>query len=354
MAFDDGTGLMQNVVGDSIKNIIDRLKQHLILTSLIFLVTLQGPPVFADSLKLVTNWGTDSYSVSRTLEFIEDFNGSIAAQKADLEIVFVGGPEVSPATQQLMALTNGMFDLLFGSAGYYVGTVPEAYAIYGTSITPMAARETGATKLLDGIYVKKANAHVLGWVAAGVGYHIWLREEPRLNEAGLPDLKGLKIRSSGFYKSWLASYGATNVMVPAPDIYTALERHMVDGAAWPGLGITDYGFEKFLGYRIDPPVWQFDNLLWINNDRWNTLSEEQQKVLSDSVRAFEEVAYHYYRDLAAEERLKVEASGVNSFRMSNEAEKIYLETARNLQWEQVKKFSPENYQALLKAMNISH
>ena len=344
----------QHVVDGRVKSNMQCLKKYLIFTSLIIGMTLHVSFVFAESLKLVTNWGTASYSVSRTLDFVENFNSSIAAQKVGLEIVFVGGPEVTPATQQLMALTNGMFDLLFGSAGYYVGTVPEAYAIYGSSITPMTARQTGATKLLDGIYIKKANAHVLGWVAAGVGYHIWLREEPRLNEAGLPNLDGLKMRSSGFYKSWLASYGATNVMVPAPDIYTSLERHMVDGAAWPGLGITDYGFEKFLGYRIDPPVWQFDNLLWINNDKWNGLNEEQRKVLTESVVAFEEIAYHYYKNLATEERLKVEASGVNSFRMSSEAERLYVDSAQDLQWEQVKKLAPENYKALRETMKTSN
>ena len=218
----------------------------------------------SETLRLVTNWGTGSYSVARTLQFVEEFNASQAAMDADLEIVYVGGPEVTPATEQLTGVSSGVFDMLFGAGGYYVGAVPEARAIYGTAITPMEARETGGTALLDRIYSEKANARVLGWVAAGVGYHIWLRDEPQLDENGLPVLDNVKIRSSGFYNPWLHHYGATTVTVPAPDIYNALERGVVDGAAWPGLGITDYGFEKFVGYRIDPPVWQFDNLIWVN------------------------------------------------------------------------------------------
>ena len=224
---------------------MDTLIKYITRGCLAFTLIAQASTVFGESLRLVTNWGTGSYSVSRTIEFAEEFNASTAAKEADLEIVFVGGPEVSPATQQLLALTNGVFDLLFGSAGYYVGTVPEAYAIYGTTITPMEARGTGATELLNEIYIEKANAHVLGWIAAGVGYHIWLTNEPQINKDGLPELDGIKIRSSGFYKAWLSSYGAINVMIPAPDIYTSLERHIVDGAAWPGLGITDYGLRNF-------------------------------------------------------------------------------------------------------------
>ena len=333
---------------------MDTLIKYITRVCLAFTLIAQASTVFGESLRLVTNWGTGSYSVSRTIEFAEEFNASSAAKEADLEIVFVGGPEVSPATQQLLALTNGVFDLLFGSAGYYVGTVPEAYAIYGTTITPMEARGTGATELLNEIYIEKANAHVLGWIAAGVGYHIWLTNEPQINKDGLPELDGIKIRSSGFYKAWLSSYGAINVMIPAPDIYTSLERHIVDGAAWPGLGITDYGVEEFLGYRIDPPVWQFDNLLWINNDKWSSLTDQQRKVLADSVRLFEPIAYEYYRKLAEEERATVEAAGVRSFQMSRSAEAAYVDAAQRLQWEQVEKLAPENYQALRSVMTPPH
>ena len=304
----------------------------------------------ADTLRLVTNWGTGSYSVARTLEFVEEFNESDAAISADLQISYIGGPEVTPATEQLTGLSNGVFDLLFGAAGYYVGTVPEARAIYGTSITPMEARNTGAIELLDKLYSKKANARVLGWVAAGVGYHIWLREEPTLDDKGLPVLNNIKIRSSGFYNTWLGHYGATTVSVPAPDIYNALERGVVDGAAWPGLGITDYGFEKFIGYRIDPPVWQFDNLLWVNKDSWQRLDDGQRAALSDAVKAYEPVAFEYYRNLAEEERAEVEAAGVKSFNLSAEAEAAFVAHARTVQWDKLKDSGSEHYDALRKAL----
>lgn len=303
-------------------------------------------PLNAETLRLVTNWDTSLYSVKRTLEFADAFNASDAAKAADVRIEYVGGPEVTPASEQLTGLSNGVFDMLFGAAGYYVGTVPESYALYGTSATPMEARASGATELLSDIYTQKANAHVLGWIASGVGYHIWLRDEPKLDDNGLPDLGNVKIRSSGFYNTWLGKYGATTVTVPAPDIYNALERGVVDGAAWPGLGIVDLGFYKFVGYRIDPPVWQFDNLLWINNDKWQSLTEAQRGALTDAVVAYEPVAVAYYGGLAEEERETVEAAGVKSIRFSPDAEAAYVEHANAVHWEQVQKKAPENYEAL--------
>ena len=299
------------------------------------LAMLPLPSAAAETLRLVTNWSTSSYSVARTLQFVEDFNASEAAKAADIEIVHLGGPEVTPATEQLTALSNGVFDMLFGAAGYYVGTVPESRALYGTAITPMQARETGATELLNTIYEDKANAHVLGWVAAGVGYHIWLRDEPKLDENGLPVLDNVKIRSSGFYNAWLGKYGATTVTVPAPDIYNALERGVVDGAAWPGLGITDYGWEKFVGYRIDPPVWQFDNLIWVNKDKWMSLTDAQRAALSDAVFDYEPVAHEFYANLRKEEDVEVAAAGVKSFRMSPDAEAAFVAHARSVQWDKL-------------------
>ncbi len=304
----------------------------------------------AETLRLASNWGSSVYSVARTLEWVEAFNASDAAKAADISIQYVGGPEVAPATEQLTALTNGVIDVLFGAAGYYVGTVPEAYAFYGTEISPMDARANGAIDLINGIYSDRANAHVLGWVAAGVGYHIWLKDEPPLKPDGTPDLTGMKIRSSGLYNAWLESMGATPVAVPAPDIYTSLERGIVDGAAWPGLGITDFGFEKFVNYRIDPPVWQFDNLLWVNKDRWDSLAPEQKKVLTDSVIAFEPEAHAFYANLADEEAQEVAASGVKSFELTGSARDAYVANAQAMQWSQVEAKAADNYQDLRKLL----
>jgi len=301
---------------------------------------------YSETLRLVTNWGTGSYSVARTLKFVKSFNASGPAKAADLKIVYAGGPEVTPATQQLTGLSNGVFDMLFGAAGYYVGTVPESRAMYGSAITPMQARKSGATDLLDKIYSEKANARVLGWVAAGVGYHIWLRDKPKLDGNGMPVLDNVKIRSSGFYNTWLGKYGATTVTVPAPDIYNALERGVVDGAAWPGLGITDYGFEKFIGYRIDPPIWQFDNLLWVNKDKWKSLNDAQRKALGDAVKAYEPVAHKFYKNLAVEEGAKVTAAGVKSFKLSTKAEAAFVGHARGVQWSKLKAAKSPYYDAL--------
>nr|WP_281720134.1 TRAP transporter substrate-binding protein DctP [Nitrosomonas nitrosa] len=325
-----------------------RLRRSVVVVGAAALTAVMGwsGSASAQNLRLVANWGKGIYSTDYMIKWIESFNASNGAKSAKIQITFVGGPEATPATEQLTALRNGVFDMMFGAAGYYVGAVPEGFVFYGTQLTPMAARKNGGLDLLAQIWTKKANAHPLGWVAAGVGYHIWLVNEPKLKADGTPDLAGLKIRSSGLYKPWLDSMGATNVMIPAPDIYGALERKIVDGAAWPGLGITDLGFEKFVHYRIDPPVWQFDNMLWINANKWKSLSKAAQDALNASVMKLEEDAYNYYASLVAAERAKTDKAGVKSFMLKGEAAKKYVSMAEALQWGQIKSKAPENYEAL--------
>ncbi|MEM9757036.1 MAG: TRAP transporter substrate-binding protein DctP, partial [Pseudomonadota bacterium] len=275
-------------------------------------MALGAAPAHAeDEITFVTNWGSDVYSSAYMIAWAEEFNETYDGVA---EIRFVGGPEVTPAREQLTAVRNGVFDMMFGAAGYYVGQVPEAYVLYASDMTPMEARESGAFDLLADIYRERADVEILGWVAAGVGYNIWLNtDEVPIGEDGMPDLSGLKIRSSPFYNAWLETMGATVIPVPAPDIYSALERGVVDGAAWPGLGVTDFGWHEFIDFRIDPPVWQFDNLLFVNLEAWEALSPETQEALRASVIELETAAYDYYAQLAAEEVAEVEAGGTISF-----------------------------------------
>jgi len=304
-------------------------------------------PAAAETLRLVTNWGKNLYSVKRTLQWAEEFNSSAAAKKADIQIKYLGGPEVTPPLQQLTALRNGVFDMLFGAAGYYLGSVPEAYAIYGSKITPMDARKNGGIQLLSKIYREKANAHVVGWVAGGVGVNLWLRSELKVKADGTPDLSGMKIRGiAGLHREWLKAMGATQISVPAPGIYNALERNLVDGVAWPGLGITDLGFQKFIKYRVDPMVWQFDNLIWVNLKKWNSLTQAQRDALTKSVIAFEPVAHEYYKKLVLEERAKTDKEGVKAWRLTGAAAKDYISQAEQVQWDRVKKLAPKYYDEL--------
>ena len=53
---------------------MDTLIKYITRGCLAFTLIAQASTVFGESLRLVTNWGTGSYSVSRTIEFAEEIN----------------------------------------------------------------------------------------------------------------------------------------------------------------------------------------------------------------------------------------------------------------------------------------
>ena len=87
---------------------------------------------------------------------------------------------------------------------------------------------------------------------SGAGFHIWSTKKPGINEDGSVDLSGLRLRSSPLYRAFFEALDATIVVQGASEVYTSLERGVVDGTGYPVTGLRDYGWDKFLKYRIDP------------------------------------------------------------------------------------------------------
>jgi TRAP-type C4-dicarboxylate transport system substrate-binding protein len=143
--------------------------------------------------------------------------------------------------------------------------------------------------------------------------------------------------------------GAVNVMIPAAEIFTALDRGLVDGAAWPGLGAIDIGIERQIAYRIDPPIWQFDNVLLVSGRRWRAMSGDQRSALRRVVEDWEPVAYARFDALAANERQAVENAGVMPFALTGGDADRYRVHAREIQWRQIADRSPAQYHAIRQA-----
>ena len=67
-----------------------------------------------------------------------------------------------------------------------------------------------------------------------------------------PDLTGFKIRITPVYRDFFTALGATVVQTAPGEVYTALERGVVDGYGWPIGGIFDFGWHEKTKYRVDP------------------------------------------------------------------------------------------------------
>lgn len=266
--------------------------------------------------------------------------------KGQVQIQYMGGPEVTPPPEQPVALRNGVFDVLCAPVGYFPGIFPEADALFGSNLTPMEVRANGGLAALSRIAEKKLNAHILAWGEGGIGAVIYLRNEPKRTPAGGVDLGGLKVRAAPAYREILAAFGATNVMIQAPEVHTALERGVVDGVVWPAIGVADLGWPKFLKFRIAPDFNQVDQVVMINIKKWNSLSAAQRNLLDRVAIAYERDSYEYFQKDQRDQARQLEQLGMKTIELTGEARQSFLKTAHEAPWERLKKRDQASYDTL--------
>ena len=299
-------------------------------------------------LKSVSTWPSSYGVVKEYIRFVDRVNET---GRGVIRIEHLGGPEVIPADQQDTAIRNGVFDIQFGAASYYSGVVPEADALKASEISPIEARMAGAIDLLSGIWRKKLNAEVLAWMSGGIGFYLYLTDMPKLTPEGLPDLRGLKLRSSSAYKDWFEAMGATNVMMAPPETFSAFERGMVDGLAATGINFRDVGVTKFIKARVSPAVWQIDTLIIMNAPKFDALPEEARKVLVAAAVAQEAQTMEAYRMQAEEEAAEIAKSGVQSVDLGSDAGAKYKALAHELVWERLARNAPDNAEMLRRVLS---
>ena len=108
-------------------------------------------------------------------------------------------------------------------------------------------RKNGGFDYMAKLYAEKMNAIFLARHVDNNPFHLYLNK-PITN----PDLTGLKIRITPVYRDFFQALGATVVQTPPGEVYTSLERGVVDGYGWPITGIFDLGWHEKTKYRVDP------------------------------------------------------------------------------------------------------
>ena len=99
-------------------------------------------------------------------------------------------------------------------------------------------------------------------------------------KADLNDLNGLKIRAlAGPTTASIKALGAAPVTVTAPDLYSSLERGVLDGLVWAWAGVDSYKVYEILHYWTDQPIISGTTAMIMNLNKWNSLPADIQKAI---------------------------------------------------------------------------
>ena len=286
---------------------------------------------------------TVGYSLTFQRLFVETVNGDA---KAPIKIDYAGGPEVTPPAQLGNAVKSGVIDMQLGPPGLWLNLVPEGDAVFGGNLKPAEVRANGGMALLNQVFAKKLNATILAHAAGGFGFHIYLTKEPKLGADGNLDLKGLKIRVAPAWRDFVTGLGGASIVIPAPEVYTALERGTVDGTGWPINGLRDFGWNKFVKFRVDPQFMQTDVMLIVNNDKLNALNPAQKAYLIKAGLEYETSSFAAEDQVTKAEDAKLKADGMKVVELKGEGRKKYLAAAYEIPWKRLKERDAAHWDAL--------
>jgi TRAP-type transport system periplasmic protein len=318
-----------------------------VLASVAIAACAAGSQAAETTLKAVTSLPSTHAINVQFHALMKDVN---ARGKGMVQIQYVGGPEAVPVSEQLAALQRGVADLYFGPASYFDGQVPETGALNASNRTAAELRASNGHALLNKAYNAKAGAEFLGYFGSGVSFHIYLKGEPKRLPSGAASFEGLKLRGAPIFRGFYESLGATLVVVQAPEIFTALERGVVDGIGWTANGIADNGWEKLLKTRVFPTFWQGDIALLGNAAALKKLDAPARAFLLEAIVQAEKGAQEWGLGEARKQEPKIQAAGMKDLKLEGAEAKKFYTAAYDSLWTQLEKRLPkEEVDALKKA-----
>jgi TRAP-type C4-dicarboxylate transport system substrate-binding protein len=219
--------------------------------------------------------------------------------------------------KQPPAVKAGRVDIACTPAAFYARGLPEAEAVATSNSSPLAVRANGGFALLDELHQKHFNMKYLGWTASGAHFRIYMKDAPKFTPAGLVDFTGVKLRDNPIYGAFFRAMQATTHPLPATAVYSALEKGVVDAAAWATVGLQGLKWDKFLRHAVEPEFFQTD-IGWVMNlDKWNAMDSKAKNLLQNAVLGQEAIGRAALQGMANAERKKLMDEGMKFYNAPN-------------------------------------
>jgi TRAP-type mannitol/chloroaromatic compound transport system substrate-binding protein len=258
---------------------------------------------------MVTSWppklpglGVGAENIARRIE---------RASAGRLKIKVYAGGELVPALEVFDAVRTGTAQMGHDASYYHRGKVPAAQYFtaipFGLNANEMNAwlYYGGGMQLWNELYEPFG---LVPFAAGQTGVQMagWYNKE--INSVA--DLAGLKIRIPGLGGEVMQRAGATQVTVPASEIFTSLQSGAIDAAEWVGpYNDLSLGLHKAARYYYYPGWHEPGPLIEciVNKAAWEQLPEDLREIVSTTCQAINldtQAEYNYGNAQALHELLK--------------------------------------------------
>ena len=232
--------------------------------------------------KMTTTWPPNFPVVGEGCKLLADWVKKMSGGR--MEITVYGGGELIPALEGFDAVSNGAVEMNHGAAYYWSGKSPAAQFFaavpFGMNAQQMGAWiiSGGGMKLWEELY-NPFNIKPILCGNTGVQMAGWFKK--KINS--IEDLQGLKMRIPGLGAKVLEKEGGTPMLVSGGEIYTNLERGVIDATEWIG-PFHDYlmGFHEVAKYYYYPGWHEPGPALemLVNKPKFEALPSDLQEIIS--------------------------------------------------------------------------
>ncbi len=280
--------------------------------------TGEGPavqPAKKIEWKLVTSWPPNFPIFHELLVEMSDWIKVMSG--GNFEIQVYGGGELVPPLEAFDAVSQGVAEIGHSAAYYWAGKAPAAQIFTGVPF---------------GMNTQQTNA----WIYYGGGLELWKEVYDKFNLIPFPggntggqmggwfnkkintidDFRGLKIRMPGIGGKVLNKAGATTILSPGSELYTNLERGVLDALEWVG-PYHDFvmGFHQVAKYYYYPawhePTGCCD--LFVNKSSFNNLPKSYQTMIEIVARALNITMISMFEERNSEYVSKLKQEGKIEF-----------------------------------------
>src|SRR5262245_59125474 len=293
------------------------------------------------TLRVVSAFPENQFYVKRTIEWIEKVNKE---GKGTLQLNFIGGPKAIPTFEVGKSVQSGVVDIGFTTGAFYTNVMPEADILKLSETSAAEQRKNGGYDLINKIWAEKGNMRYLAKVVEFTPFHLYTNKK-----IDKPDLTGLKIRITPVYREFFQAMNAQVMIIAPGEVYTALERGVVDGYGWPIHALFDLNWQEKTKYRVDPGFYHAEVALIINLDKYKSLTSAQRDYLERKAQAYE-AQNEFWKSYNQDEAKRQAAAGIEVIGFDAATSKAYVEKAKEVGWANAIKASPEYGEQLKKVL----
>jgi TRAP-type mannitol/chloroaromatic compound transport system substrate-binding protein len=273
----------------------------------------EEPAAPADKVYSGTWVDVDGAGTDQNLILIEAAENMLAASGGRLDITISASGEIVPRDEGVPAVGDGVVDIASPAASMDMGRLGPVTYILGSSGLPAGgsvldwvawAYQGDGIEIMNDIYTDYGYCKgVVGGAA-----ELFAHSHKPLTKAS--DFEGLKFRALGLWGEVLQeSYGASVVQLPGGEVYSAMERGVIDAFELGPAGLNfAFGFQEIAEYVGLPGVQSpgYFKPCVVNKGWYDALPSDLQALFDDEVAALalRSVGYIGYENAVGIQKFK--------------------------------------------------